>query len=763
MDTFLSPKASLTLEQKKHLTFTLIAYVNFYYSKWLRYPSKKQLAKVMGIKEESASFLLKYTGYNYKKFIEALAESSPNLRDNARAFITKTYIQTMEMNKREQDIAYYAPNLPDLAQAIKLQSLDISAETLSVILGYRKSEHKRDRLFPQGLAGVKNLAKQRNPKIFTNFLDSNIFFDQAEKFSKKITHPRTNGYVVSSVTSGIALDDVFFNNLMKFAEEKNLLVVLIPVNREAEFLPEVKVTKKGGKKYYESRIYDRSKKDSDLDTEFKALYELENVFVIVHDIHVTETFAIQSLPLMAKNFNPFASLNRVRAKNSVSIFGHPQLQAKVESTDGNNMFPTILLSSGSVSENSYPYKTHVSARLSSLASQVHKLGAWVFERPDRDAGINQLPAPGQYHFYPIYQHNIDTDKQGEIRGIIDNSGKVFTEDIERDVKVDLEYLVLGDLHIGNTSPKMYSILDQVLRDHPELKGVVLHDHFDGYSINHHEASNLLTQSKKIQYHLNLKEEHERNVNVINSILAMDPKLKIILIVSNHPNWLYDSLQNYKSYSDPINSRFLTEIKHAVETMNIEPFEYLYRYRRESHDQVPILAVKQTLLEKETYVTDPSRLEILKPGEPYYGGSQNHPVILHGHGHNYQGRHRGVSPSNAANIGQAVVGHTHSPGIMQDVVNVGTSTRLNPNYTLENLVSNWVNGLAFIFKGVNNPRLFIIPPSLEKYQAYGKPFNPKKHFEGGYPRILNHDNEKVSGHAITDQNTSDGKPIRRKNP
>ena len=752
--------SQMSLKEQKKVIYSFVAYVNKYYSEWFMYPSENHFLKLLeyGGKEQNLFSLLKLMGYShYYKFILDVSNASPNLKENFKRFLTNAYIRAMENNKREKDSTYSPPNIPDILKTINEVPVEMSIRTLSTLLGHEKPHYEADQLFPksQGLILLKERAKQQKPQVFTNFLDSDIFYEQALKLVEKLKDPRYNGFIVSSVTAKVPLFDSFFNTLLTLAKKKKMLLVLIATNKETELLPEVKMVHKDRTIIYHS-VSPQNINVDDKDPNIRKLYELEDVFVIAHDTHISNTFIISGLPLMPKNFNPFASLNRVKDKNTITIFGHPQLQAKVESSDNNSMFPTILLSSGSISIDAYPYTTHVSARLSSLASQVHKAGAWIFEKPDKDAGIHKSLAPGLFHFYPIYFGDIH-EKGENIKGIVTNDGKVFLSD-GRIVNTKLEHIILGDLHIGSTDPKMYKILTQVLKDHPSVKNIILHDHFDGASINHHEKDLTIANARKTEGQFTLKAEYEKNVRVINDILALNPQLNVVLVVSNHPHWLTKLLEDGQAYKDPVNSPLLTEIRNAIETsqkagVEMDPFEYLYKWRKPIHEKYPIFGIAKGLSEKEIYVSHPDRVKILKPGESFYGGSHKHPIILHGHGHNYQGGRFGVGPANSANIGRAVVGHTHSPGITRDVVNVGTSTVLDPNYTKGNMVSNWVHGLAFIFSNTDTAQLFIVQPSLEKYRKMQEETERSEAeiFGEGFPLIKRNDNERVQkNQAITDQ-------------
>ena len=287
---------------------SLTIYINEYYSQWFLYPSESQLMASLKAPVDNFLSLLRPLGYsNYSSLIEDIGLHSPRLKENLRTFMAHVYIKTIEAIRKEKDISYHSPGIHELRKFINDSSnfeVEISAKTLQILLGNKKPHYEQDRLFSKnsGLLEIKDRAKFIKPNIFINFSDNDVLLAQANEFVKKLSDPRYKGFIVSSVTSRVPLNDSFFTTLVKMAKQKNLLLVLLAVNRETELLPEIKEVSKDGTTVYHS-VLQKSKGEADFfkkDLNIKKLSELEDVFVIAHDIELSPFFIYLFSPLDGK-------------------------------------------------------------------------------------------------------------------------------------------------------------------------------------------------------------------------------------------------------------------------------------------------------------------------------------------------------------------------------------------------------------------------------------------------------------------------------
>lgn len=678
------------------------------------------------ITDKQVKTFIKSLGFNnYDSFISYTFKRSHKLKADLKTFFIKAYSASVKTNAK--NTLKNPPTLPELASQINSNNkhIKISANTLK-----RYAFNEGDAAYPslvlfhEGEKQLKKLVKEDNPKLFENFIDTKAAFENAQEFSQALKTGQYRGVVVSSITSKIAIDESFFNSLLNYAKDKNLLVALIATNRDIEFLPQVLLKTEGTKKLYTNYIRVAKGKSEDSSFEAIDINDIENVFVLANTVHLSKYFTLSSIPIYPKNFNPLSSLQRLAIKNKTTIVGSPQLQLDTIATDNHNNFPTIVASTGSVNDATYPYKTHNSGRLSELAKTVHKNAGFVVEIPSKNSGLQKEDPAGLFIFHPIYEHKMQDGEQIR-KGILDRFGNVYTPLGKLSEKRELEYIVLGDLHLGSTDPKVFEILDQVMRDHPNSKKlkVILHDFLDGFSINHHEEGRVVTDSEKLKKDMSLKSEYEKNVKSLNSLLARYPNLNIVIVVSNHPNWLEQKLQKPEAYTDNMNSEFMTEIRHGLDVLkaseansDITAIEYLFKHR-ESFVRSTMGMVQAHLEKNEHFISSPERLRVLRPGERYYAGNSSHPIMLHAHGHNFKGK--GIGPSVAHNLEEAVIGHTHSPKIKGDMVNVGTWTKLKLSYTKENAASDWAQGFALIYKNTNQAILHIVQPLLNNWRSQNK--------------------------------------------
>ena len=739
----------MSREKKLQVFSVLSQFIMSYYWNHLVYPVQELLLQEFNLNRKSfINFLVNFFAYDsYREFMIDIIPFFNHSQMKIQKEVLSAYIKAMENNRKKDDKPYHHPEVADIARELGSKYPNINANIAEKLLGFKSSYFEGESLF-NGWFDIKESAKLLKPKLFNNFIDTKVYYEQAKMLAENIKKSN-KGFIITSATAGVTLNDGFFNNLLFLANKKEIPLVIMAVNRETEFLPHVKlVEKKDGSKSYVSVLKQKIKMEKGEEVSLTeeegliSLHEVPNVYVISYTVHLTNYLTINSIPVMPKNFHPLASLNRMLIKNAkekVSIVAHPQLKLQVQPGGVNHIAPSVYVSTGSVSEAFYPYRANIQGRVSELAKGVHSSAAWMFSPPDKDAGLNKSSAPGLYHFKPLYEREFVEPKENQIyRGIVDKS--YFYGNHGEKFPLEVEYLVLGDLHVGSTNPKMFKVLAELLKEHPKAN-IVLHDAFDGSSINPHESERVLASSQQAHSEMfSLEAEYRRNVEVINSLLELTEG-KIYFVHSNHPLWLKRLLDSPKAYTDPINSKFATEIRFAVEMDKLDPFEYLYQERENYHKNYPRLFLREKLAEDSVYTSDPSRIVVLSPGEPLYAGTKKSPINLSIHGHNISGGRTGVGPSNIPNLGVAVVGHTHSPLIEHGVTNVGTFTRERLPYTEESALSKWMNGLGVIYKNTSRVDLFVVHPLLEKAKPITEqPLEPKDHFSKGFPSVILPDNE-----------------------
>ncbi|MGL6342582.1 MAG: Hint domain-containing protein [Waterburya sp.] len=206
--------------------------------------------------------------------------------------------------------------------------------------------------------------------------------------------------------------------------------------------------------------------------------------------------------------NPLSGLEPL-ANGLNTIVAHPQVALKYLATPVGEL-PLAIASTGSISQKNYS------------ASKAGKKGEF-------------------HHSFGAVVLEIDGDT-GHVRHLLASSDGSF---IDLGIKysnfgtevIETRALVMGDLHIGSTCSKVTlatSKLVQQLRP----KKIILHDCFDGETVNHHEDNNPFA---KFKHRFNtLKEELDRNACVLKAYSKTCDDL--VIVDSNHNDFLYRWLQ-----------------------------------------------------------------------------------------------------------------------------------------------------------------------------------------------------------------------------
>lgn len=146
-----------------------------------------------------------------------------------------------------------------------------------------------------------------------------------------------------------------------------------------------------------------------------------------------------------------------------------------------------------------------------------------------------------HHTYGFVVVEIDSEKNAIIRQVTANSDGSF---IDYDIMVKdgeitkapyAPVLVLGDIHAAKlTSDSLNRIIRTIEFFRPQL--VVLHDVFDGESINPHEQNNAVRQhDRNVTNKDDLAKEIKLSLGVVTTIASMVPN--VALVRSNHDDFL----------------------------------------------------------------------------------------------------------------------------------------------------------------------------------------------------------------------------------
>lgn len=234
-------------------------------------------------------------------------------------------------------------------------------------------------------------------------------------------------------------------------------------------------------------------------------------------------------------------------------------------------------------------------------------------------------------------------------------------------------IVLGDIHYENIDQlkidKTSSLIKKI-----QPKELVLHDLFDGSTVNPHEQKDLFIRKRKIieGKHL-IQDEIDNTIDFIKHIRNNYKDIGLKIVQSNHDDFIDRWVNNFDWKKDLHNSETYLDLARIQQTVDLREYGNIFGY----------------LLSQKGFT-------YLKNHESYFIGE-------------YQVGHHGEYGINGAKgsinsfkrLNQKMIhGHTHSPAIIDGVTCVGVSCKLWLYYNSKGL-SSWAHADAIIHESGKN--------------------------------------------------------------
>lgn len=378
-----------------------------------------------------------------------------------------------------------------------------------------------------------------------------------------------------------------------------------------------------------------------------------------HDIH-TYLSIMSDIKVQPTGVNPMTGLQGMSGVNSC-IFGGPKMQMEtIPVLEGCK--PKMMMTTGACTMPNY-----TDSKAGKKGEFHHQFGFVVVEiKDDETFYARQVTADDEGNFNDLcYNVKFKGERKelkfetpvGKILWISDHCGdEPFSWVGKTKVKknIGVEAIILGDLHFGHHDQE---VLDETLvfMDKLPPKHVVLHDVFDGRSISHHEMKDPFRQYQK---ELTKENDLELEVDEMLTGLEVFRKYKNVLIVrSNHDDFLDRWLKNedwkkqptaknsllYMEYSTMLLKQYATgEVKGVIPEVINNKFPHFITMGRSSSYKV-------------------KGWELAQHGDVGSNGS------------------RGSLQQFRKLNTKIVVGHYHSPGRKDNVLAVGTTTKLRVGY------------------------------------------------------------------------------------
>lgn len=360
----------------------------------------------------------------------------------------------------------------------------------------------------------------------------------------------------------------------------------------------------------------------------------EGGFATVDSLTLNKNLRLQDMKILAQQINPMTGMTTKLSRDYSYIM--PSAKIRYQSVANTSTKPRAFMTTGNLTKPNY--KTHTAQ--GRKAMEQHQYGFVFVEITNTKV-------------FTTYQ--VEATKNGDFYYLDERyqKGKM--------TKVQPEAIVLGDLHIGDTNPKAFAHSLETLKA-LKPKRVVLHDLFNGHSINPHEQGHLLSSLRNLDVRDSLDKELKAVFNEVLKLSKAFPKIQFLVAESNHDIFLERYLDGKLFMEHPRN--FLHAIK-----------------------MIPhILEGKKPTLQigLELFGTLPANFHFAKVDEEH----RVRGVELAYHGHNGINGSRGMSSSFDRYNLKMITAHEHSPKLYANGMTVGTLTHLKLTYTKG--AGSWMN-------------------------------------------------------------------------
>ena len=322
--------------------------------------------------------------------------------------------------------------------------------------------------------------------------------------------------------------------------------------------------------------------------------------------------------LSPQQINPLTGLTRYGQKDFSLIIASPKVQMETIPVSNTKM-PHILHSTGVVTKPNYSYN-----RIGKIAHQDHVIGGLFVEVKNSEVfHLRQITVDKNKGFYDLGIYYKGNNKENK-------TASAF---------------IAGDIHAGFEEESAINCwFNCINQTNPEY--IFLHDVLDARSISHHEDNNLKAQLDRPKHLDTLEKELNNLVNTLENWIK-NTKSKIMIVSSNHNEFLDRYLAEGRYVNDRFNHRLALELA----------IDYL-----DGKNPLEQYCIKNSKLINSDRVTWLKRDQDFK-----IAGIQ-----LGSHGDLGSNGARGSILSMEKAFGKSVTGHSHSPRIIRETRQVGTS-------------------------------------------------------------------------------------------
>lgn len=480
------------------------------------------------------------------------------------------------------------------------------------------------------LIDLQKLVTKENKQLIEDNIGFNIFDGSVRKEQLNV-NPGDRFIITTAVSDG-KVNTKFLNSIKHYCKVNKTKLLILPIEDPAKR---------------------RSK------TEFYLSNELKDEQVIMRDTKLNNNLFISSIKISAKQINPLTGLKRIGQRNGSCIYASPK--QFLETVPVSNVkIPAVLMTTGAITESDYDSKYYFSKRTAYIAESDHILGAIIVEIKD-----NRV----------FYFRQIQADTNGSFAdlGRLYNGKKVS--------KFAPTAFVPGDWHSTDVDLQVIKNWYEVSK-YTGCKKWIIHDLYNGKAVCHHDSKKCSLQARKaIKGQLNMDTEF---INIAKGIqdMRLNGIKNIVIVKSNHDEWLNRWLESGNYVHDPYNLRTALHLAEA-QIKGCDPLKYAI----ETVGRLPkgLRKFIKWLDRDEDYVI--AKIECGAHGDLGSNGSRGNIRNL----------------ENA--YGNCVIGHAHSPAIVRGVWVVGTTTYLKVSYNRG--ASGWANSGVLVYPNGSRQMIFSI--------------------------------------------------------
>ena len=510
-------------------------------------------------------------------------------------------------DKKKQIVKDYIDLAGSLDRAVKMSDLNDIGHTKDSI-----NHHF------QSLARLDSVAREQSPDDFGDVSVSSLLGPKALSQLQGAVG-KYKRFVITTAVTGCKVKQGFYDSIKTYCSLKDAALLIL-----AQSTPSTNRAK-GNYGYIDKR--------------------LAGEYLVVADTALNSNFYISTIKLSAKQIDPITGLGRIGQRNGSFVYASPKQRLKAVPVS-NTKHPHFLMTTGAITESNYVTSNYMAERTASIADNDHVIGAIIVEIEDDN----------YYYFRQI---------QADVDGSFIDLGQRYTPKFS--VACPAEVLVLGDWHAGETDPVAVGVWKEVA-DLVKPKMLVLHDVFNGLSINHHEEEKQILKAQRAEANqLNLRAEIENLALDLESLSTWADE--VIITRSNHDEFLERYLQSGTYVEDPQNHRYALDLAAAM-IDGYDPLAYAV-------ERVNV----NIGLSKVRWLTRDSDFKVARIQLAYHGDKGANGA-------------KGTLQAMESAYGISVTGHSHTPEILRGAWAVGTSSFLKLSYNVG--ISSWMQSSILIY-------------------------------------------------------------------